>query len=196
MKLLEFEFKGDRKYIHGPDIFNRAYKEAEADLGGTLNSVKLSCRSMAKTNLFWTKELYQEKEVMSIFDVENSGLKTKYYLYAAKSVIENSYPYFETDIIENSVFDYESNVASIKNYDRYSVSEISVALLKELCKHSISNSVKWIFVGLDIKFPIELFTLNTIEVEIEKNIGTKMVVAILIIVSKIIGNMKFSSHAK
>ncbi len=63
MKLLEFEFKGARKYIHGPDIFNRAYKEAEADLGGTLNSVKLSCRSMAKTNLFWTKEFIKRKKL-------------------------------------------------------------------------------------------------------------------------------------
>ncbi|MEO9884441.1 MAG: hypothetical protein ABJR05_10035 [Balneola sp.] len=196
MKILEFEFKDDRNYVHGPDIFNKAYTEAKAELGSSLDTVKLSCRAMANTNLYFSTKFYSEREIMSIFEVTNSKNKIKYYLYSADSVIDKSKPYHESDIVKNSVFDHQKKIANIKNYSRYSISEVSVALLKELCKHIISNDVKWVFVGLDVKSPMELYTESNIEVKIEKNIGTKMVVARVKVGTEVIGNMKFSSYGK
>lgn len=193
MKTLHNHYKSHRKYVHGPDIYNVMYEVFENEFNGIPSSSKLSSRKLAQNNLAYTRSKSPGNTVYSIFEASTDDENIVYYLYETDVKITSHVEYDESDIVENAQFNLKSKEGNIFNYNRYSISEISVALLKELCNKIISNSVKWIFVQIHFSQPVAIYTREPIKVTIEKNIGNKMVVGSIALNGREIGGLKFSS---
>ena len=193
MQDLKLKFKGERDYIHGPDIFNVMYKQFEDDYNIRPSKSKLLSRKMAKKQLGFTTKKIENHPFFSVFEAANKSEKIIYYLYELDEKINESIYYDEDDIVDNAIFNYSGKEAKILAYERYTISEISVALLKKLCTESVSNSVKWIFIEMELTNSISLYTKDCLKITIEKNLGTKMVVASIHVNENKIGTIKFSS---
>lgn len=193
MQDLKLKFKGGRDYIHGPDIFNVMYKQFEDDYNIKPSKSKLLSRKMAKKQLGFTTKKIKNRPFFSVFEAGNKSENIIYYLYELDEKINESIDYDEDDIVDNAIFNYSGKEAKIEAYERYTISEISVALLKKLCTESVSNSVKWIFVEMELTDSISLYTKDHLKITIEKNLGTKMVVASIHMNENKIGTIKFSS---
>lgn len=189
--ILKFKFKENRKYVHGPDIFYAVLDLIIGKLESTPTSIKLTSKNLSQNQLFASENLLKNRKIQSIVDYVLEERVYKMYVYEHEEPVTNFIDYDEQDIVDHTEF--FDNMGIIRQYTRYSLAEIAVAILKEICKKNISNKVKWVFVGLELKTWIEKHTSKTIEIKLVKNLGTKMVVSDIYLESEIIGQLKFSS---
>ncbi|MBO6792760.1 MAG: hypothetical protein JJ895_02525 [Balneolaceae bacterium] len=194
MKEIEFKFKGNRRYVHGPDIFYAICDHITEIENKVPTSVKLVSKHLSEKQLFFKDEILDNLAIQSTADYTIGNEKKRLYSYESSDEVINSIDYDEPDIVNNASF--SGFVGTIVNYSRYNVAEISVAILKEICNRTITDTVKWVFVGLELETKTNKNTTEEIKIELIKHLGTKMVVSNIYIDSIKVGQLKFSSIAK
>ena len=193
MKIPDFSYKGHRKYVHGPDLFNTLYQACHDRYGLYPATAHLSIRQMFTHQINVLENRLPDQTLIGFFEATFPDGQIKYYLYESDKAVTQKRDYEENDIVLHAQLDPDQGWAMIRDYDRYSFTEISVALLKELCQSQIDGSVKWTMVDISYTSEVPLYTSETIKITLDKNIGTKMVVSSLYLNDHKVGRLKFSS---
>lgn len=193
MEILDFSYKGHRQYIHGPDLFNTLYQACYNQYGIFPETSHLSIRRMFTHQVEVLGTRIPDCALIGIFEATLSGNQVKYYLYESEKEVTQRRDYDEKDIVLHSQSEPEQGWAQIRDYNRYSCTEISVALLKDLCQSQIDNSVKWTMVDISYTSEMPLYTSEVIKITLDKNIGTKMIVSSIYLNGHKVGQLKFSS---
>ncbi len=192
MKLLEFEFKGDRKYVHGTDMINKFLDTVQG-----YNSLSIQIRKITTKNLYVVEASNNLPLVANIsLNVEGGSIE-KYYLVESDQDAKGRYSYNEEKLVESAEIDSESEVATIKYSNTYSLVENIVALHKKLVNQIISSDVKWLFVELKLNLSsLELLKGDLIAIRIKRKLGFKLVESIISINKVDLGVIRFSSINK
>jgi len=192
MKLLEFEFKGERDYVHGTDMVNKFL-----NLFQNADSLSIKIRKITTENLYLVKEINDSKLVASL--VLNSGENNseKFYLVESGTEAKGRYPYNEEELVESAQIDLDSETVEMKTDNSYTLVENIVALHKKLVTKAISSDVKWLFVELKLNLiPKKMEKNDSLSINIEKKLGVKLVESGILFNNKNIGFIRFSSINK
>ena len=161
---LNFYFKGERKYIHGSDIFNKILSLYSKD---TLLNFKLVFHCIAKNQLILSDEAPQDKNLINFiceFYKKNQHNSEKITFYRIEN--KNSKPKriaydFESEIVKLAEFNAENKSIKLVKASEFSFIEELIALYKELL-NKLFNQKAWFFTRLELReippkdYPTEL----------------------------------------
>jgi len=148
-KRLNLQFKGERNYLHGTDMFNETMAFLEHHHPSSEPStIDFSFHRMAKTAL-------------DLYDSPQSGLgehvaecsytigskRFKVYLYESGDEVSDRYPYDEEEITRDFEINVSGRYGILRTVPEYTDVEIWVALTKELHQKALPEITgKWLFV--------------------------------------------------
>ena len=151
---LNLEFKGERDYLQGPDMFNATLnflvKEHARD---EITNIDFSFHRMARraVDLYCEQQTSLGKAVAECSYSRQGALK-KVYLYESEEPVSGRYPYDESRICRDFTIDTASATGSVTGELGFSEIEVWVALTKALHQGALSEvKGKWLFVRA--KFP-------------------------------------------
>lgn len=153
---LKFKFRGNRNYIHGPDIYLALSSLVPDEVKANAASVQLSCNSMMNQNAIATVKWSKEGVADSIFTVKSKSPEdAPFHLYvsAVDEAPEGSIPYDEDKATDGWVFSEEESSAELINPNpEYTVLQTIVAINKVfLSKLNGNPNGKWIFARIKAK---------------------------------------------
>lgn len=187
MKRLNFCFKGNRNYVHGPDIVNELLKnnsnkeiiKVDIKFNGIskfgLDLVEGSFNSNAKVNISW----------------QEFGITKDYQLIDNGEPIECRYEYNEKLIIDHTLLDKESKNIKLISNTGYTIYQNIVAMNKFLLE-SLYEDVKgkWLFTRFELLSIIKSDVL--IELRLIKNFNNRLTKSDILSDGKILGSIYFS----
>jgi hypothetical protein len=153
---LRFQFKGDRSYVHGTDIYSKLNEVALKDEGAYLARLKIV--NMLKSNAILSWALANDSQTASetclcaIGEVHLKTGKSKLFQIFpdANSKIIDRHEYPEGVIISKLIVDCK--VASLKDLTGFTLIEEAVASIKNLSNIiAPPKTGKWLFAGLQLK---------------------------------------------
>ena len=192
---LEFCFKGSRKYVQGPDIFDAAVKYISNEFN-VIKNIKYSAHAMLHKNatMYITK-----KVVKADYPVINSLIgfisdDIKYYAVVCENdkQIECSTDYSE-EIVENNS-KISNNIISFKNVLSDSYTEIVVSMNKYFLNQTVKEEGKWIVTKFDYFELDDISTIDNKEIKLEllQNFNNKLTKSLLFLDDKEVGHLYFS----
>lgn len=197
---LNFCFKGNRKYVQGPDIFdsvcdlyNKHYTFLNLDKVRcsshsllTNNAIVIFTNSPEVVNTHLIKSEFhfvqKNSEVIYAFviDHENKIECTKEY---SEDYIQN-----ESEITENEITFYNANLKS-------SLSEILVSMNKYFFQNTTTDEGKWIFTKIEIQ-PVEILLQpvvgKTYKLKLIRNFQNKLTKSAIFVEGIKVGHLYFS----
>src|SRR5690606_37670282 len=123
MKIPDFSYKGHRKYVHGPDLFNTLYQACYDRYGIYPATSHLSIRQMFthQINVLETRML--DQALIGVFEAtfpdSQINSQIKYYLYESGKAVTQKRDYEENDIVLYAQLEPDHGWAMIRDYDRY-----------------------------------------------------------------------------
>lgn len=194
----DFKFKGDRKYIHGPDIYNSiasAFKEKFSNANIEKMTLSVLKRSGQHQSIFFTnrKEDLAESDLNCRFQID---LKTGEIVFGGLSdrgeVVTESYAYDESHYVTKS-FIKESTIklnGSLPHNTVEAITSLNKQLLSEICK----TNGKWIFIKLELNdFLVDSVSVSEIRINAVKFDSPRMTKSEIWINDRMIGFIYFSN---
>jgi len=131
--MIYFEFKADRNYLHGTDMFNKV-----SELLGDEHILDISFRSTTDRQCLLSEE--KSGHVIAIIKTQSRTL----YLIESDVTIDNRYDFDEDDLVVSSIVNGDK--ISMQLDENYSYIENVVALTKKLnnCLDKPASG-KWLF---------------------------------------------------
>ena len=158
---LNIDFKGERDYLQGPDMFNSTLGYlVEKQACDEVTQVDFSFHRIARNAL----DLYDEVQPgfgkpVAECSYTSQGVPGKVYLYESGEAVSGRYPYDESQICRDFRINVATATGSISGDFRFSEIEVWVALTKALHQEVLSDvKGKWLFVRG--KFPKSLQVSN------------------------------------
>lgn len=152
--MMNLEFKGQRNYIHGSDIYNSISEEL-SELGYDYIK-KLAFKSFARHQVRFTLDSAESTSAFAFGILSTAQDSQKFYLIETDEPVTDRYPYDEALITDKAVIAGSQITGKADNL--YSVIENVIALTKQL-NYQLSPDVsgKWLFGQLDLKMalPVE-----------------------------------------
>jgi hypothetical protein len=198
-KKLNFKFKGDRKYVHGTDIFNYLLEEFS-----TIENI----HNYSNLNLSIKKQIYNQCTLHIYKDLEDSFINkikdasatlslnlnsTKIYSYIEQTnePIGNNYVYNEEEIINSTKIHIDSTFLIENN--KFTNIENIVAMNKVLVSSKFkSEHQKWFFSKLELNKPIINLENNKFRIHLIKILAGKHAKSSIFYENNLIGNIFFS----
>lgn len=153
MKELNFNLKGQRKYIQGPDIYNAIanfyenMKLYELSFHQMMTHNIILCEDMPDKNLYFIAKYKNQIDEKILFGVKNES-----------SVPLKSIPYPEENIISKSKIDFSTQEITLFNTSGFSFMEEIIALNKYLLLNITNNKKgKWYFAKLILNDDFKVF---------------------------------------
>ena len=196
---LEFCFKGSRKYIQGPDIFDAVVKQLEKKFNN-LTNIKYTAYQMLHNNA--TMQIVK-KVVKSDYSIINSIISfvtndIKYYVvvFDNNKMVECSIDYSEEIVEQNSTI--SENVITFKNTLHHSFTELIVSMNKFFLNQTIDEKGKWIVTKFDYYDIDKLVEIENIEIKLEllQNLHNKLTKSQLYLDNEPVGYLYFSLITK
>ncbi|MEP2448772.1 MAG: hypothetical protein ABJI69_16180 [Balneola sp.] len=190
MNLISFKFKGSRRYVHGTDMIEKVFQKVD-----DIDHFNIRIQKMTSNNLI-LKEEESESPVAKIDIKTHSGITRKFHYDESDENVVGRYEYDEAEVVKKAVLDFDEESIQMNFNDKYSWVENIVALHKRLLNEAISNEVKWLFVGLELKSLEGLKKLssdNVFTISISKKLRLKLIQSNIYLDNILIGQIKFSS---
>jgi len=185
---LEFCYKGDRKYVHGTDIFTKLLERYE-----NTQKIDISFHGISINNLTFFTQKPENKEITVSFRCLNDTNKIKIFGVQNKSSIKCKYEYLEKNIIDNSQVNLNENSIELKTKTKYSFIEHMVAMNKALVENLYTDiNGKWYFTRLQLKENIDIADIKSIKLNLLSNFQFKLTKSSIIVNNKEIGFIYFS----
>ncbi|WP_420401444.1 hypothetical protein [Flagellimonas sp.] len=193
---LNFKFKGDRDYVHGTDIYTRLVEVLKQEYE-PLEMLELSFHKVANKQL---KMLVLEQEDNSlgfsnqacIFKFNHKGQKYLVGLSETDENVKERYDYVESEIEQMAVIHAQEKRIGLAPKDKFSNIELVVAMNKILLSHILPDPGKWYFARLQVSEDVNPIKASNIEIQLIKNIGSKITKSSIAFDGEIIGNIFFS----
>lgn len=196
-KEILFQFKGDRKYVQGADIFDSTLEVVKDFFGEYPNLLKGSFyRLLANAGIFSLyegNELINLKNIYAQFLIQIRQLKYKIIVTASEKNIDSFKEFNENKVLEG--FDIKGKLAMMSTKQSFSYMEQIVAITKRL-HHVIYPNVsgKWLFTKIDLEDIINpsLFHNHRIVIEAKKNFHNKLTKNAIYLDDKQAGHIYYS----
>ncbi len=194
---LSFQFKGNRKYVQGPDIFDAAIEIICNYFDKTkITFVKYAAHNMLHQNadLVITDEFdpkeYSFFNSVITFNQDN----TKYYAIVIQNneLIDGAVEYSE-DVVRN-LSEINNDMIVFKNKLNDSLTEIIVSMNKYYLQQNITESGKWIVTKFDYinLTSIEDIKDRVISLQLKNNFNNLLTKSTIRVDGEVIGNLYFS----
>jgi hypothetical protein len=194
---LNFKFKGNRKYVQGPDIIDAVIPYIRENYPGDITEFKYSAHQMLYSNADVVFGSAPEKELNSLISFQYEGDGT---IYA--SVIENNLPVTES-------YEYDENPVQQKCligdkdvtvqeadllYEKYSFSEVIVSMNKFYMQQKITDQGKWIITKIEYNSLqlIDEWKGKPLKLTVLKNLNNKLTKSAIYIDNLAAGFIYFS----
>jgi hypothetical protein len=177
--LLNFKFKGDRKYIQGPDIYNRVLEHLYIK-NYAVKNIDLSFHKIAghhlQGKLFTANDAPSNaSDAVSIFKfMDNENETYIIYLFETNDAVTEQAEYYEGKIVDPSTINISDKSISLSSATSYTNIEKIVALNKALLNKLLPDPGKWYFTKLTINGDINKEVSAKITLVLTKNIGSKI----------------------
>ncbi|BEK05896.1 hypothetical protein [Campylobacter jejuni] len=149
---LNFNFKGERNYIQGPDVYNALLPLINQD---SCKNFDLSFHQIMTQNILLSNEIPKNLEdLYFICKFQQSNIEQQIYgIKNIKSKPIQRYPYPEEQILENAKIDFNNKTISLNKATNFSFMEEIIALNKFLLQTIIQKETpgKWYFSKLQTK---------------------------------------------
>jgi hypothetical protein len=174
-----FSFKGERDYIHGPDIYSYvtdkliAFDPEIRSHPLTLLIYKFSRRQCSFALSTETNSCTRPEDANVEFRFVHKGVGRIGWLIEGQQPINQRYEYSESNIFENTRFNTR-RVELIKIVSNYSTIEVLVSMTKRLHAELFPEvEGRWIVTRLDVTRFLEDEHKSGLIVELVKNLGSK-----------------------
>jgi len=192
---LTFCFKGSRKYVQGPDIFDAVVEQLKQEFQ-TIKQIKYTAYNMLYKNatMYITRKVVKADYpiINSLISFMDNDMKYYVVICENKSEIECSTEYSE-DIV-NSHSKIVDETIAFKNVLDDTYVEIVVSMNKYFLNQTVKEKGKWIVTKFDF---FELDDITDIEnkeirVELVQNLSNKLTKSLLYLDDKLVGYLYFS----
>jgi len=145
--LPELKFKGDRKYLHGTDIYNNTLQWLITQRQD-IHDIDFAFHRLAVRQLRLTLEILPKGvDPIAVCSFTSIEKRERIYIYEYDQVVEDSYRFQEDEIVSLTKFDLISRSAILSSISIFSDIEVWVSMTKALHYHVFSKSKgKWLFV--------------------------------------------------
>jgi len=191
---IEFEFKGMRDYIHGPDIFNRLTRAAGT---GHLSKIRCTIHEFVRTPecnlyLFDNKdELAKIKNICAIYQFDEGGKRRWIVLteQGGDASTGGRYEYDEEPFV--STCRIENEGVSMTQQGPFTFIENIVAMCKHMHLQFFPEvQGKWIFTRIDLDAICE--ARENLALQLRHNMNYRLTKSDILLDGKKIGNLYFS----
>lgn len=144
--VLSLEFKGERKYIQGPDIFNKTLEWLTSQ-NPDIKDIDFAFHRLASRQLKATNTLSDGVEPAAACAYTADGVRQRLYLVETDQPVVGRYPYPEDDVVSTMQLDLSARRCTLHGESAYSDIEVWVAMTKALhYKVFPQLQGKWLFV--------------------------------------------------
>jgi hypothetical protein len=144
--VLQLKFKGERKYIQGPDIFNETLDWLSGQCA-EIKDIDFAFHRLASHQLKITSTLDEGVEPASVCAYTADGVRQRVYLVETDQPVIGRYPYPEDEIVITMQPDLAARRGTLRGESAYSDIEVWVAMTKALhYKVFPQLQGKWLFV--------------------------------------------------
>lgn len=191
-KLLKFNFKGDRDYVQGPDIYNQLVDILKDQIG--FGSMSISLHDMVRNNLLLKYEKPEsiDKIKVAFKFVSINGSVKEVYLVDSDVPVTKRYAYDENKITSLLEIDTANKVCHLNKDTCFSFIENVVAMNKYLIQH-VFPEIKGKLVFTKLNLNNQCLTENLpLSVKLRTNFNNKMTRSIIFLDNKEIGDIMFN----
>ena len=191
-KNIEFSFKGNRKYIHGTDIFNKVIHLLKDHF--VKNKFDLSFHGIANKNIKVIQNKPSDDALIKFVCKYTTKTNERKILYGIENAeeIKDQYEYPEENISKLAKINLERKMIRLESNSSFSFIENAVALNKYLLENLFPNiNGKWYFTRLQLN---ELSSNNDypLEITLKANFNFKLTKSEIFIGDQSIGFIYFS----
>jgi hypothetical protein len=186
-KEIIFSFKGNRNYVHGPDIFN-----ALKDMFYSLNPTQIDIRfnGMSSKSLIIKSDAEPSLAKVNVSFVV-SGREQRYFLVEGDKEISSRTIYDEQSIVDSSILDQTNTEVRQTKVTKYTFIENAVALNKLLLSSVLTGKKgKWLFTRIELKNFVDDASL--VVLKLVKNSNYRIVKSDIHVRNVIVGSIYFS----
>ena len=185
---LEFCFKGNRKYVHGTDIFTKITEQYN-----NAKNIDIAFHGIAINNMTFSTEKPEGKEVKVTFRCLHNEDKIKLFAIENDSNITCRYEYLEEEIVNNSTVAVSEESIELNTPTEYSFIEHIVAMNKALLEKLYSDANgKWYFTRLQLKENISMSDISSLQLVLKSNFQFKLTKSSIIVDNVEVGFIYFS----
>lgn len=144
---INLNFKGDRNYLHGTDIFNETLTWLSASKG-EIEDIDFSFHRLASCQLMaMVGSPVNESDPVAVCSYTSGGIRGRVYLTETDQVVTGRYPYPEENIVSRMEVNLPTRRGVLHGEMAYSDIETWVAMTKSL-HHQTFPQLKgqWLFV--------------------------------------------------
>lgn len=151
---LDFEFKGERNYVHGSDIFNAVAKIARQEFNDGFVSL-IAFRNIARHQCVLSFENRASMTAVATGRISAEGLLHPFWLFEREDEVVGRYPFDEEAIVGAADVRMEGKSISLQSDGSVTPIEYVIALTKRL-NYLIAPDVdgKWLFGQLNLVSPL------------------------------------------
>jgi hypothetical protein len=174
-----FQFKGDRTYVHGTDMFAEVLMVARRCLGADPEEIAGSFHALldkeARLRIFLEEADSVADDAVAVLRLTVEGRKYRAELTPGDPPVASSYPYDDEDVVVGAVV--EGKTITMASKENYTYIEQIVALTKKL-HHAVYPDVrdKWLFSKIDLRGRVDpaAYAGRTIAVVAQKNFQNRL----------------------
>ncbi len=194
---LDFCFKGSRRYVQGPDIFDAVINKIQENFDSSkIKDIKYAAHNMLLANATliiieeFNKDDFEKINSLITFKIDDK----KYYAVVVQNdtAIECSNEYSEDIVRTESIID-GSNIV-FKNILDDSLTELIVSMNKYFLQKTVTEDGKWIVTKFDYINLIDLNNLKDkqLQLELTNNFNNKLTKSRVLVENKLVGYLYFS----
>jgi len=187
---LNFCFKGNRKYVHGTDIFTKI----SSYYSDNAKRIDITFHGSTFKNMTFMEAKPKKREIKVKFKCLLNNDRVQLFGVENNKIITCSYEYFEAEIVENTTVNIsQESIKTTTIYIKYSFIEYIVAMNKVLLETLYKDiQGKWYFTRLQLKEVINIIDIASIQLKLKSNFQFKLTKSIIIVNGIEIGFLYFS----
>ncbi|WP_424963020.1 hypothetical protein [Ekhidna sp.] len=191
-KELTFQFKGERNYIQGPDIFDLSMNFL-ADEYPSIVRTRYSAHKMLHSNADIIVTDERIKEYHSLISFESNGDSRIAYIIGNNKSVKDRRIFDETKIWSGVKMSEDQISRALMK--EHSLSELAVSLMKKLCQETIDSQIKWIVTKIEFKNYNEVAesSYSIMTIKITSSHKGRLAKSLIICDDKVIGQLLFSA---
>ena len=145
---LQLQFKGDRDYLHGTDMFTSVLSRLQTVTGDKVTDIDFSFHRIVRgaVDLVLSDDS-KDLDPVAVCQYAVAGTKQRAYVVETEEPVLGRYEYPEQEIVDATTIDVERRVCELEGDLPYADIEIWVAMTKALHQDVFADlKGKWLFV--------------------------------------------------
>lgn len=185
---VNFCFKGERKYVHGTDIYTKL-----TEMYPDIQKLDIAFHGITTNNMTFFSKKPTNADIKVTFKCDNGSQITKLFGIENEVPVQCRYEYLEENIVKNSTVNIPKESIELQEKTQYTFIEHIVAMNKALLETLFQDiNGKWYFTRLQLKEKIEIQDIISLKLTLTSNFQFKLTKSTIITNGKEIGYIYFS----